>query len=264
MRKLILSSVAIVALSVAAPAVAQQGQPGGEIVVTYKDDVATLDPAIGYDWQNWSMIKSLFDGLMDYEPGTATLRPDLAESYLRKAVKAADDLAKPDEAAQRNALVRSGKFYLGQNRPAEALPLLERAAAISERNPGLQRTLHAIDLDNVGIAHSNQGRLAEGRAFGLRALEVLDEAQGEPAAAATRGVVLFNLAYGYMEESRYAEAEANYRRSLEILAPGGSAPIAESWRARVLIDSYAGMLRKLGRTDEAAALARRKEQLNRR
>ncbi|VCZ91016.1 hypothetical protein [Klebsiella pneumoniae] len=41
---------------------------GGDIVVTYQNDVATLDPAIGYDWQNWSMIKSLFDGLMDYRP----------------------------------------------------------------------------------------------------------------------------------------------------------------------------------------------------
>jgi ABC-type transport system substrate-binding protein len=55
--------------------------PGGGIVVTYKDDVATLDPAIGYDWQNWSMIKSLFDGLMDYAPGTTNLVPGLAESY---------------------------------------------------------------------------------------------------------------------------------------------------------------------------------------
>ena len=27
------------------------------------------------------MIKSLFDGLMDYEPGTTKLRPELAESY---------------------------------------------------------------------------------------------------------------------------------------------------------------------------------------
>jgi ABC-type transport system substrate-binding protein len=54
---------------------------GGSMIVTYKDDVSTLDPAIGYDWQNWSMIKSLFDGLMDYEPGTTALRPDLAESY---------------------------------------------------------------------------------------------------------------------------------------------------------------------------------------
>ena len=44
------------------------------MTVTYKDDVSTLDPAIGYDWQNWSMIKSLFDGLMDYEPGTTDAR----------------------------------------------------------------------------------------------------------------------------------------------------------------------------------------------
>jgi ABC-type transport system substrate-binding protein len=53
----------------------------GSMIVTYKDDVSTLDPAIGYDWQNWSMIKSLFDGLMDYKPGTTELTPDLAESY---------------------------------------------------------------------------------------------------------------------------------------------------------------------------------------
>ena len=54
---------------------------GGKMVVTYKDDISTLDPAIGYDWQNWSMIKSIFDGLMDYDPGTTNLRPGLAESY---------------------------------------------------------------------------------------------------------------------------------------------------------------------------------------
>ena len=51
------------------------------MIVTYKDDVSTLDPAIGYDWQNWSMIKSLFDALMDYKPGTTDLVPDLAESF---------------------------------------------------------------------------------------------------------------------------------------------------------------------------------------
>ena len=58
-----------------------QVRQGGEMVVTYKDDISTFDPAIGYDWQNWSMIKSLFDGLMDYKPGTTELIPDLAESY---------------------------------------------------------------------------------------------------------------------------------------------------------------------------------------
>jgi peptide/nickel transport system substrate-binding protein len=66
----------------ALPAVAaDEIKQGGQMVVTYKDDVSTLDPAIGYDWQNWSMIKSLFSGLMDYEPGTTVLVPDLAESY---------------------------------------------------------------------------------------------------------------------------------------------------------------------------------------
>ncbi len=63
------------------PSRPQDIKQGGSMIVTYKDDVITLDPAIGYDWQNWSMIKSLFDGLMDYEPGTTELVPDLAESY---------------------------------------------------------------------------------------------------------------------------------------------------------------------------------------
>ncbi|WP_110634125.1 ABC transporter substrate-binding protein [Salinicola salarius] len=68
--------------TISSQALAQQTpQEGGEIVVTYQNDVATLDPAIGYDWQNWSMIKSLFDGLMDYKPGTTELKTDLAKDY---------------------------------------------------------------------------------------------------------------------------------------------------------------------------------------
>ena len=51
---------------------------GGSIIVAYQNDIATLDPAIGYDWQNWSIIKSLFSRLLDYEPGTTNLVPDLA------------------------------------------------------------------------------------------------------------------------------------------------------------------------------------------
>ena len=63
------------------PAPAQEAPQGGSIVVTYKDDIVTLDPAIGYDWVNWSIIKSLFVRLMDYKPGTAELVPSLAESF---------------------------------------------------------------------------------------------------------------------------------------------------------------------------------------
>jgi peptide/nickel transport system substrate-binding protein/oligopeptide transport system substrate-binding protein len=89
MRKFLASTVAASALALmlgmtsarAEDTIDPNAKQGGEIIATYKDDVTTLDPAIGYDWQNWSMIKSLFDGLMDYEPGTTKLKPDLAESY---------------------------------------------------------------------------------------------------------------------------------------------------------------------------------------
>ncbi len=62
----------------AAPA-ATTPQKGGEIIVAYKDDLATLDPAIGYDWTNWPTIKLVFDGLLDYDNGT-TIQPRIAEA----------------------------------------------------------------------------------------------------------------------------------------------------------------------------------------
>jgi peptide/nickel transport system substrate-binding protein/oligopeptide transport system substrate-binding protein len=54
-------------------------QKGGEMIIAYKDDLATLDPAIGYDWTNWPAEKLVFDGLLDYDSGT-TIEPRLAES----------------------------------------------------------------------------------------------------------------------------------------------------------------------------------------
>jgi ABC-type transport system substrate-binding protein len=80
-RALIAAFAAALGLASAMPAAAEEPRQGGSIVVTYKDDIVTLDPAIGYDWVNWSMIKSLFSRLMDYKPGTSELMPSLAESY---------------------------------------------------------------------------------------------------------------------------------------------------------------------------------------
>jgi peptide/nickel transport system substrate-binding protein len=72
---------AALALAAACPAMADQPKQGGAAVIAFNNDLTTLDPQVGYDWQNWSVIKSIFDGLMDYEPGTTVLTPDLAESY---------------------------------------------------------------------------------------------------------------------------------------------------------------------------------------
>lgn len=82
MKRLLISAVAAMALMAAAPmALAAAPKQGGQATVTFNNDLTTLDPHVGYDWQNWSVIKSIFDGLMDYKPGTTELDPDLAESY---------------------------------------------------------------------------------------------------------------------------------------------------------------------------------------
>ncbi|MFC0399445.1 ABC transporter substrate-binding protein [Paraburkholderia rhizosphaerae] len=83
MKKLLLSQTvaALVALHAGFACAADTPKNGGTITITYQNDVSTLDPAIGYDWQNWSLIKSVFDRLMDYKPGTTDLVPSLAESY---------------------------------------------------------------------------------------------------------------------------------------------------------------------------------------
>jgi ABC-type transport system substrate-binding protein len=82
LKRYLLGAVAVAAVALAVPAsAADMPKQGGSMVVTYQTDISTLDPAIGYDWQNWSIIKSLFDSLMDYKPGTTELVPDLAESY---------------------------------------------------------------------------------------------------------------------------------------------------------------------------------------
>ncbi len=122
-----LTSTALALSLLAAPAGAAEPGQGGEMIVTYKDDVSTLDPAIGYDWQNWSMIKSLFDGLMDYEPGTTELVPDLAESY---------ELAE-DGLTYTFKLRKGVKFHNGRELTAADIKYsIERAVRPETQSPG--------------------------------------------------------------------------------------------------------------------------------
>lgn len=155
MRKILFSGVAALALLAASPAFAQEAKPGGSIVVTYQNDVATLDPAIGYDWQNWSMIKSLFDGLMDYEPGTYNLRTDLAESY---------DIS--EDGKTFTFKLRPGvKFHNGREMTADDVKYsIDRVVNPATQSPG------------AGFFGSIEGfeAAASGQADGLSGITVID------------------------------------------------------------------------------------------
>lgn len=68
-------------LSLAAATSAKNIKRGGKMIITYKDDPGTLDPAIAYNWENWPMLNSLFSRPLGYVPGTTRLRPDAAKSW---------------------------------------------------------------------------------------------------------------------------------------------------------------------------------------
>jgi peptide/nickel transport system substrate-binding protein/oligopeptide transport system substrate-binding protein len=110
------------------PAFAQDTiKQGGDIVITYKDDIATLDPAIGYDWVNWSMIKSLYSRLMDYTPGTPDLIPSLAESFT----------VSPDGLTYTFKLRKGVKFTNGREVVASDVKYsIERAVDPKTQGPG--------------------------------------------------------------------------------------------------------------------------------
>ncbi len=127
MKRRVLLAALMAASLIGPMAQAQTPKQGGSIVVTYKDDIVTLDPAIGYDWVNWSMIKSLFSRLMEYKPGTAELVPGLAESY---------DISK-DGLTYTFKLRKGAKFHNGREVVAQDVKYsLERTINPKTESPG--------------------------------------------------------------------------------------------------------------------------------
>ncbi len=125
--RLCTAAAAAILLAFSAGSSFADAKKGGSMVVTYKDDISTLDPAIGYDWQNWSMIKSLFNGLMDYKAGTTELIPDLAESY---------ELS-PDGLTYTFKLRQDVKFHNGRAMTADDVKYsLERTINPETQSPG--------------------------------------------------------------------------------------------------------------------------------
>jgi oligopeptide transport system substrate-binding protein len=128
MKRLFVAALAVVSACLVAPvAWGETPKQGGSAVVTFNNDLTTLDPQVGYDWQNWSVIKSIFDGLMDYKPGTTELEPDLAKEYTVS-----------DDGLTYTFKLRDGiKFHNG--RPVTSADVkysLERAVNPATQSPG--------------------------------------------------------------------------------------------------------------------------------
>jgi tetratricopeptide (TPR) repeat protein len=186
-------------------------------------------------------------------------RNDLATDFFPKALKAAEKLSPPDSRRLRNALVNLGMFYSDNDRAADAIPILERAAVISEKFPASEREFYAIDLDNVASAHQNLKQWAEALELEQKSLEAANPLTTGKYLASTKGTILHNLGRSYMELGRNAEAESNLKQAIAALSAG---PDVEPWRIKTAKASYADLLRRTGREKEAGAIERASQQDN--
>jgi ABC-type transport system substrate-binding protein len=157
--KMTTAALALAAAGVASmPTLADEAPvQGGAIIVTYKDDMATLDPAIGYDWQNWSMINSMFSRLVDYKPGGTEIIPSLADSYT----------VSPDGLTYTFKLNTGAKFTNGRKvSAADVKYSIERAVNPKTQGPG------------AGFFHSIVGadKMTDGSQATMSGIEVVDDA----------------------------------------------------------------------------------------
>ena len=246
MKRLLTSTALIAALAV--PAMAQDYTPdpeartGGAITITYKDDVATLDPAIGYDWQNWSMIKSVFDGLMDYVPGTTELRPGLAESY---------EIS--DDGLTYTFKLRSGvTFHNGREMTAEDMKYsLDRVTDPETQSPG------------AGFFGAIEGfdAASSGEAEGLSGVKVVDDSTVEITLTRPDATFLHVMALNF---ASVVPQEAVEAAGLTFIGPSAKAIRAMGLKdaAKKLMEEAQGAAQKIAEKSMLATVAA-KEAVNR-
>jgi ankyrin repeat protein/tetratricopeptide (TPR) repeat protein len=144
-----------------------------------------------------------------------------------------------------NALAEN---YYAQGRYAEAEPLFQRALAIREEVMNPENESLARTLSNLALVYAAQGKFAKAEPLFQRALAITKKKKRSlrnPTLAQT----LNNLALLYAAQGKYAEAEPLFQRAL-VMREGVLG--TEHPDVATSLEDYAAMLRKTGRTSEAA------------
>jgi len=113
-----------------------------------------------------------------------------------------------------NQLIEQAGDLYGAGRHREAIPLAERALAISEAQLGPDHLSTATNLNNLAELYRSMGRYEEAEPLYQRALAIR-EAQLGPNHPST-AISFNNLAALYQSMRRYEDAESLYQRALAI------------------------------------------------
>jgi tetratricopeptide (TPR) repeat protein len=168
-----------------------------------------------------------------------------AESFLRQALTICDKSIGSDHLDTAVVLDRLSElyfFYLGL--PSEAEPLLKRALRAREKNFGEEHAETARCVGDLGVFYISQRRWTDAESLIRRAKAVHENLFGHESPAVASD--LMNLAMLYFTQNRYQEAEPLARSAVSIREKTSD----NSALARAL-ESYAGILDKLDREDDA-------------
>jgi tetratricopeptide (TPR) repeat protein len=136
-----------------------------------------------------------------------------SERVLRRAL--AIDRASGDRLAAARSLAQLGKAYLRQKRYTEALPLIEKAAAIDQDRLGPTHPLVAEDLHDLGTIYIATGRPADAAlAFGT-AKRLLERGWGR--GTPTLAYIELDLAHAKHVLGKDDEAQSLFRAARHIL-----------------------------------------------
>lgn len=106
-------------------------------------------------------------------PGTRLMTANAkAQPDSRKTVQA---LPQNNNQSQVTRLNQEGIKLSGQGKFAQALQILEKALAMSQKNE--ERSVHAVTLNNIGRVYQNQGQYSQALKYYLQALRINKELQ---------------------------------------------------------------------------------------
>ena len=156
-----------------------------------------------------------------------------AEEFMLKALSTAELVVENKNTHIRNAHNTIGNFYISQKKYKSALPHLEKALVISERE-NKDPVLTAIDIDNIALVYSELGEHSKSLELSNKALALNDKASNHKHYLRTKGVILFNQGKTYERLNQFDSAVKNYDASIKVLSELVNTKPHESWRIDVV------------------------------
>jgi tetratricopeptide (TPR) repeat protein len=175
-----------------------------------------------------------------------------AEPLLKQALDIKERTFGYEHPITANSYGHLATFYSNQCRYAEAIPMYEKWLAINERL--VEGGSSSITLlNNIGVAYHKQDKYIEAERYYKRAINICATTNPDECYMTYR-----NLGKLYTTQGKFVEAEPLFKRAVAIFEKDPSKP---NVRIVFVLESYAELLHKTNREQEAKAMENRAKEI---